>query len=36
VELLTENIAERLERLDRDTEVERVLEDLKSRRRLLA
>jgi phage shock protein A len=34
VELLGENVAEKLNRLDRDTEVERLLTDLKSRRSL--
>jgi phage shock protein A len=34
VELATDEVAERLTRLDRDTEVERLLEDLKSRRLL--
>ena len=34
VELATDDVAERLTRLDRDTEVERLLEDLKSRRLL--
>jgi len=35
VELLTDDITEKLNRLDRDTEVDRLLTDLKSRRRLL-
>jgi phage shock protein A len=35
VELLTDDTAERLTRLDRDTEVDRLLEDLKSKRKLL-
>ncbi|HEY2352370.1 MAG TPA: PspA/IM30 family protein [Candidatus Acidoferrum sp.] len=35
VELLNENVGERLARLDRDTEVERLLTDLKSKRGLL-
>jgi phage shock protein A len=35
VELLTDDSAERLTRLDRDTEVDRLLEDLKSKRKLL-
>lgn len=34
VELLDENVADRLTRLDRDTEVERLLADLKSKRLL--
>src|ERR1700730_1157889 len=34
VELLTDDITEKLNRLDRDTEVDRLLTDLKSRRRL--
>lgn len=34
VELATDEVAHRLTRLDRDTEVERLLEDLKSRRQL--
>jgi phage shock protein A len=34
VELLEEDVAEKLNRLDRDTEVERLLTDLKSRRSL--
>jgi phage shock protein A len=34
VELLTDDVAERLTRLDRDTEVERLLTDLKTRRSL--
>ncbi len=34
VELLTDDVADRLNRLDRDTEVERLLSDLKSRRSL--
>jgi hypothetical protein len=36
IELLTDNVADRLSRLDRDTEVERLLSDLKSRRGLPA
>ncbi|HEY2459765.1 MAG TPA: PspA/IM30 family protein [Candidatus Acidoferrum sp.] len=36
VELLTDDVGERLNRLDRDTEVERLLTDLKSRRSLPA
>jgi phage shock protein A len=35
VELLNDDRAERLTRLDRDTEVDRLLEDLKSKRKLL-
>jgi phage shock protein A len=35
VELLNDDTAERLTRLDRDTEVDRLLEDLKSKRKLL-
>jgi phage shock protein A len=35
VELLTDDTADRLTRLDRDTEVDRLLEDLKSKRKLL-
>ena len=35
VELLSDDIAEKLNRLDRDTEVDRLLADLKSRRGLL-
>jgi phage shock protein A len=35
VELLTDDAGERLMRLDRDTEVDRLLEDLKSKRKLL-
>jgi phage shock protein A len=35
VELLSDDITEKLNRLDRDTEVDRLLTDLKSRRRLL-
>jgi len=35
VELLTDDMTEKLNRLDRDTEVDRLLTDLKSRRRLL-
>jgi phage shock protein A len=35
VELLTDDLTEKLNRLDRDTEVDRLLTDLKSRRRLL-
>jgi phage shock protein A len=35
IELLTDDTAERLTRLDRDTEVDRLLEDLKSKRKLL-
>jgi phage shock protein A len=35
VELLTDNVGDRLSRLDRDTEVERLLTDLKSKRGLL-
>jgi phage shock protein A len=35
VDLLTDDITEKLNRLDRDTEVDRLLTDLKSRRRLL-
>jgi phage shock protein A len=35
VELLNENVGERLARLDRDSEVERLLTDLKSKRGLL-
>jgi phage shock protein A len=34
VDLSTDDVAERLTRIDRDTEVERLLEDLKSRRLL--
>jgi len=34
VELLSDNVAEKLNRLDRDTEVERLLTDLKTRRSL--
>ena len=34
VELLTDDVADRLNRLDRDTEVERLLTDLKTRRGL--
>ncbi|MGH9676555.1 MAG: PspA/IM30 family protein [Candidatus Acidiferrum sp.] len=34
VELLTDDVGEKLTRLDRDNEVERLLNDLKSRRRL--
>ncbi|HEY2120746.1 MAG TPA: PspA/IM30 family protein [Candidatus Acidoferrum sp.] len=34
MELLTDDVADRLNRLDRDTEVERLLSDLKSRRGL--
>ena len=34
VELLADDVAEKLNRLDRDSEVERLLEDLKSRRSL--
>jgi hypothetical protein len=33
--LLNDDTAERLTRLDRDTEVDRLLEDLKSKRKLL-
>jgi phage shock protein A len=36
VELLSDDITEKLNRLDRDTEVDRLLTDLKSRRRLLS
>ncbi len=36
IELLSDNVADRLNRLDRDTEVERLLTDLKNRRGLLA
>jgi phage shock protein A len=36
VELLSDDVTEKLNRLDRDTEVDRLLTDLKSRRRLLA
>ncbi len=36
VELITDDVAEKLTRLDRDTEVERLLTDLKARRRLPA
>jgi hypothetical protein len=32
VDLLNDDVAEKLNRLDRDTEVERLLNDLKSRR----
>jgi phage shock protein A len=35
VELLADDLTEKLNRLDRDTEVDRLLTDLKSRRRLL-
>jgi phage shock protein A len=35
VELLSENVGDRLDRLDRDTEVERLLADLKSKHGLL-
>jgi phage shock protein A len=35
VELLSENVGDRLDRLDRDTEVERLLTDLKSKHGLL-
>jgi phage shock protein A len=35
VELLSDDVTEKLNRLDRDTEVDRLLTDLKSRRRLL-
>jgi phage shock protein A len=35
VELLNDDTAERLTRLDRDTEVDRLLEDLKTKRKLL-
>jgi phage shock protein A len=34
IELLTDNVADRLGRLNRDTEVERLLTDLKTRRGL--
>jgi len=34
VELITDDMGEKLTRLDRDNEVERLLEDLKTRRRL--
>jgi phage shock protein A len=36
IELLSDDVADRLNRLDRDTEVERLLNDLKSRRGLPA
>jgi hypothetical protein len=36
VELLSDDVAEKLNRLDRDTEVERLLTDLKTRRGLPA
>lgn len=36
VELLSENVGDRLDRLDRDSEVERLLADLKSKHGLLA
>jgi hypothetical protein len=35
VELLNDDVAEKLNRLDRDAEVERLLADLKSRKGLL-
>jgi len=34
VELINDDVAEKLNRLDRDTEVERLLTDLKTRRSL--
>ena len=34
VELVTDDVGERLHRMERDTEIERLLEDLKGRRRL--
>jgi len=36
IDLLHDDMAEKLNRLDRDTEVERLLNDLKSRKGLLA
>ena len=36
VELLTDDVGEKLTRLDRDAEVDRLLADLKTRRRLPA
>jgi phage shock protein A len=35
IELLADDLTEKLNRLDRDAEVERLLTDIKSRRRLL-